>query len=90
MIISGIKVQHEPTGKFGEVHSILPQNQFELGFAEGPMLADRSVITWQGQDGRERRAELGLPASGDGKAQEGAKVLFYTIYANGNVTVELR
>lgn len=89
-IISGIKVLHEPTNKFGEVHSILPNNQFELGFAAGPMLAERSIITWRGRDGRKRREELALPTAGDGKKQDGAKILFYTIYPNGSVTVDLR
>ena len=89
-IISGIKVLHEPTGKFGEVHSILPHNQFELGFAAGPMLAERSTVKWQGHDGRKRSAELKLPTAADVKTQDKAKVLFYTIYPNGIVTVELR
>lgn len=89
-VISGIKVLHEPTGKFGEAHSILPYSQFELGFSKGPMQAESSTVTWRGQDGRKKSAKLELPTSGAGKAQGGAMVLFYTIYPDDNVTVELK
>ncbi len=89
-VISEVRIRHEPTGKIGEVHSILPHSQLEVGFAEQQMRASRAIITWRTRDGQQKNAELELPGATTNTVQASSSVLFYTIYPDGSVTAKLK
>ena len=89
-VISDVRVRHEPSGKIGEVHSILARSQFEIGFAEQRMQATRSYVTWRNQTGQEQSVELALPPAGQSAGDQGPAILLYTIYPESRVTVELK
>ena len=89
-IISQVKVLHEPTEKFGEVHSILPQTSFNLGFSKQRMLGKSAIITWTSNDGQKNKAELTLPRTPSKVAKGQTMRLVYTIHPRGYVTVELK
>jgi hypothetical protein len=88
-VISEVRVRHEPTGKIGEVHSILAHSTFELGFSPGPMLAKKSTVSWKSQNGEVNSVELELPRYQPGNKKDRALVLIYTIHPDGIVTVAL-
>jgi len=88
-IISQVKVLHLPTEKFGEVHSILPQSSFDLGFSRQPMLGKSAIITWTSENGQENKVELALPGVPATDAKDRTMRLVYTIHPGGNVTVQL-
>ena len=88
-IIHQVRVRQEPTGKIGEVLSILPQSSLELGFARSPLLAKNSIVTWTGRDGRAHTAELELPQAGPQRSAGEGLVLVYTIHPGGDVTAAL-
>lgn len=89
-IISQVRVSHEPTGKIGEVHSILPNSSFNLGFSHQTMRAEKAVVTWTSNVGRESRVELIIPRD-NAKAKQGtAMKLIYTIHRDGIATVEFK
>lgn len=87
--ISDVRVRHEPTGTIGEVHFILPYSALEVGFAPGPMKAERSIVTWLNQEGKTRRVEIELPRNAKKASKERSQTLVYTITREGNVTVVL-
>ena len=89
-IISKVKVLHEPTGKYGEVHSILPQSSLDLGFSKQPMLGKRAIITWTSQNGQKNKVELTLPHDQARNTKDRTMNLVYTIHQAGYVTVELK
>lgn len=89
-MISDVKVLHEPTEKFGKVHSILPQSSFDLGFSKQPMLGKRAIVTWTSQDGQKNKAELTLPHDQARSTRGRTMNLVYTIHPSGYVTVELK
>jgi len=88
-VISDVRVRNEPTGAIGQVHSILPNSAFEIGFSASPMMAKKSIITWENQNGQRYSAELQLPREHQGKGKGKSSVLVYTIYPEDKVTVAL-
>ena len=89
-VITQVKVLHEPTMGFGEVHSILPQSSFDLGCSKQPLLGEKAIVTWTGQNGQKNKAELILPRSSSSSTDVLALRLVYTIHPSGYVTVELK
>jgi len=87
--ISNVRVQHEPTGKIGQVYAILPMSELDLGLPRSPMLAKRSVITWENQNGQLNKAELELPQYHQEIKKGESLILRYTIYPGGRVMVDL-
>ena len=57
-VITQVKVLHEPTERFGEVHSILPQSSFDLGFSKQPLRGEKAIVTWTSQHGQKNKVEL--------------------------------
>jgi len=89
-IISDVKVLHEPTKKFGEVHSILPMSSFDLGFSKQRMLGKSAIITWTNKNGQKNKVELTLPLASSKVTKGQTTRLVYTIHPSGYVTVELK
>ena len=87
--ISDVEVRHEPTLRFGAVSAILPGNAYELSFAKAPMLAQRGVISWRDDAGRQWSKTLSLPDKNIVRMEGQAFTLVYLVEPAGLVTVSL-